>query len=61
MKTILILGIALAISAGIVAAVFVVGGMYQQELFEEYIEDSQNTPSKRTESSPSMPSLDILP
>ena len=54
-------GLALAISIGIVAAVFVVGGMYQQELFEEYIEDTQDPQGKRTETSPNLPSLDIMP
>ena len=53
------LGIALAISLGIVAAVFVVGGMYQQELFEEYVEDSKNPP--RSEVKPNLPAFDILP
>lgn len=53
------LGIALAISVGMVAAVFFVGGMYQQELFEEYIEDSQNPP--RSEVNPNLPAFDISP
>jgi len=59
LKTILLVGISLAISAGIVTTVFVVGGMYQQELFEEYIEDSQKPP--RAEINPSLPAFDSLP
>ena len=59
LKTIVLLGIAFAISVGIIAAVFVVGGMYQQELFEEYIEDTQNPP--RAEVNPNLPAFDILP
>ena len=59
MRTIVIVGIALACAMGIVAAVFVVGGMYQQELFDEYIEDSQNPP--RSEINPNLPSFDIVP
>ena len=38
--------IAIALGMGILAAVFVVGGMYQQELFEEYVEDSQTSSKK---------------
>ena len=53
------MGIGLAISAGIVATAFVVGGMYQQELFEEYIEDSQKPP--RAKVNPSLPAFDGLP
>ena len=53
------LGIAIAISVGIVTAVFVVGGIYQQELFEEYLEDTQNPP--RSEVNPDLPAFDILP
>jgi len=52
-------GIGFAICFGIVAAVFVVGGMYQQQLFEEYVEDSQKPP--RTEINPSLPVFDSLP
>ncbi len=59
MRTIIILGITLACAIGIVAAVFVVGGMYQQELFDDYLEDSQNPP--RSEINPNLPAFDILP
>jgi len=53
------LGIAIAISVGIVTAVFVVGGIYQQELFEEYIDETQNPP--RSEVNPNLPAFDIMP
>jgi len=61
LKTIIILGIALACSIGIVAVVFVVGGMYQQELFDEYIDDVQNSNKQRPIPSPNLPAFDILP
>ena len=60
MKTIAILAFAVACAIGIVAAVFVIGGMYQQELFEEYMEDSQSK-SSRPATNPNLPELDILP
>ena len=55
------MAIAIACSIGIVATVFVVGGMYQQELFEEYIEDSQGSQSPRPPTVPDLPDFDILP
>lgn len=61
MKTIAMVGIALAISVGILGAVLVVGEMYQQELFEEYIEDSQNSQNKRTDNNPNLPYIDLMP
>jgi hypothetical protein len=61
LKTIVILVIALACSIGIVAAVFVVGGMYQQELFDEYIDNVQDSNKQRPFSSPNLPAFDILP
>ena len=61
MKTIVILAIALACSIGIVTAVFVVGGMYQQELFDEYIDNVQDSNKQRPFSSPNLPTFDILP
>jgi hypothetical protein len=61
LKTIVILAIALACSIGIVTAVFVVGGMYQQELFDEYIDNVQDSNKQRPFSSPNLPAFDILP
>ncbi len=61
MKTIVIVAIALACSIGIVAAVFVVGGMYQQELFDEYIEDVSDSQSPRQLTNPNLPVLDPFP
>ncbi len=52
-------GIVLAISVGVVAAVLVFGGMYQQELFEDYMEGVENPP--RSEKNPNLPSYDNLP
>ena len=61
LRTIIILAIAIACSVGIVAAVFIVGGMYQQELFDEYIEDVQDSQSSRPVTNPNLPAFDILP
>ncbi len=46
MRTLLIIMIALLCSFGIIGAVFIIGGMYQQELFEEYLENSKNPPKR---------------
>ncbi len=61
LRTIIVLAIVIACSVGIVAAVFVVGGMYQQELFDEYIEDVQDSQSSRPVTNPNLPAFDILP
>ena len=61
LKTILVVAIALACSIGIVAAVFVMGEMYQQELYNEYIEDAEDSQSPRELINPNLPSFDILP
>jgi N-acetylneuraminic acid mutarotase len=53
--------IALACSIGIVAAVYVIGGMYQQELFDEYMDDVQKSGKQRSNPSPNLPAFDILP
>jgi len=41
---VIIIIIAIACLFGIIGVVFVVGGMYQQALFEEYVEDIQSDP-----------------
>ncbi len=56
-----IVAIAVLCSVGVVAAVFVVGGMYQQELFDEYMEDAQDSQSPRQLTNPNLPAFDILP
>jgi len=61
LKTILIVAIAIAVAIGAVAVVFVVGGHYQQELFEEYMEDSLKSPSTRGENSNNLPKFEMLP
>jgi hypothetical protein len=61
LRTILVIAIAIAVAAGIVSVVFVVGGQYQQELFEEYMEDSQKSSSSREETNPNLPKFNILP
>jgi len=61
LKTVLVVAIAVAIAVGIVTAVFVFGGQYQQELFEEYMKDSQKSSNSRVETSPNLPKFDILP
>jgi hypothetical protein len=61
LKTILIVAIAIAVAIGAVAVVFVVGGQYQQELFEEYLEDSQKSSNSREENSINLPKIRLLP
>jgi len=58
LKTIGIVGIVVLCSVGIVAAVFVIGGMYQQELFDEYMDDAQGSPSERPLTNPNLPTFD---
>lgn len=54
----MVVAIAVAIAIGVLAAVFVIGGMYQQELFEEYVEDSQSPP-KRDSVNLDLPTFDV--
>lgn len=46
LKTIVLVAIAIICAVGILATVFAVGSSYQQELFEEYMEDSQSSGKK---------------
>ena len=59
MKTIIVVGIAILCAIGIMVAVFAVGGAYQQELFDEYLEDSQDKPSQIQPSPVNMPTFDV--
>ena len=61
LKTILIVAIAIVVAIGVVAVVFVAGKQYQQELFEEYLEDSQKSSSPRGENSINLPKFEMLP
>ena len=58
MRTIIIIGIAITIFLAIFAVVFVVGGKYQQELFEDYVENTKN-PSQRIPQSENNLKLDL--
>jgi len=58
MRTLLIIAIAVLCSFGIIGAVFIIGGMYQQELFEDYMENSKN-PQKRDLDPTNIPSFNI--
>jgi len=58
MKTLLIITIAILCSFGIIGAVFIIGGMYQLELFEDYMENAIN-PSKRNLDPTNIPSFNI--
>ena len=55
------MAIAVLCSVGIVAAIFVVGGMYQQELFDEYMDDAQGSQSARPLTNPNLPAFDPFP
>ena len=48
-------------SLGVVAAVLVIGGMYQQELFDEYMDDAQGSQSARPLTNPNLPAFDPFP
>jgi len=61
LRTIVIIAIAVVCSIGVIAAVFVVGGIYQQELFDDYMEDVQDSQSPRPLTNPNLPTFDILP
>jgi len=61
LKTIVIVAISVICSICIVAAVFALGGMYQHELFEEYLDDAQDSQSPRPLTNPNLPAFDILP
>ena len=58
MKTLVVVAIAVLCALGIMVAVFVLGGAYQQELFKEYMEDSQDT-SQRQQNPIDIPSFDV--
>ncbi len=60
-RTVIVVVIAIVCSIGIVAAVMVVGGMYQQELFDEYMDDVQDSQSSRPLTNPNLPAFDTLP
>ena len=59
MKTIAVVAIAILCAVGVMVAVFVMGGSYQQELFDDYLEDSQSPPSQRQQNTVNMPSFDV--
>jgi len=61
LKTIAIVAIVVFCSLGVVAAVLVIGGMYQQELFDEYMDDSQGSQSARPLTNPNLPAFDPFP
>jgi hypothetical protein len=58
LKTIVLVAIAIICAAGILTAVFVLGSRYQQELFEEFMEDSQPT-RKSSQINPNLPTFDV--
>jgi len=55
---VLIVMIAILCFFGIIGTVFIIGGMYQQELFEDYIENSKKPP-KRSLDPTDIPSFSI--
>jgi len=61
LKTIAILAIVVFCSLGVVAAVLVIGGMYQQELFDEYMDDAQGSQSTKPLTNPNLPAFDPFP
>ena len=59
MKTMVVVAIAILCAVGVMVAVFAMGGAYQQELFDDYLEDSQNRPSQKPQDLVNMPSFDV--
>ncbi|MEJ2261149.1 MAG: hypothetical protein P8X83_05790, partial [Nitrosopumilaceae archaeon] len=58
LKTIELVAIAIICMIGILSAVFVFGGAYQQELFEEYLENSQS-PRQKPQNVQDLPTFKI--
>ena len=58
MRTIAIITVAITICLVILGIVFVVGGMYQQKLFEDYMKGAQNHP-KQDSGFENTPTLDL--
>jgi len=56
-----IVAIAVLCSVGVVAVVFVVSGMYQQALFDEYMDDAQGSQIARPLTTPNLPAFDPFP
>ena len=56
LKTIVLVAIAIICAVGILATFFAVGSSYQQELFEEYMEDSQSS-SKKPQTNTNLPTF----
>jgi len=56
-----IVTIAVLCSVGVVAVVFVVSGMYQQELFDEYMDDAQDSQIASPLTKPNLPAFDPFP
>lgn len=54
MRTIVIIFVSLALFLAILGAAFVVGGMYQQELFDEYMKDTSPPKEPKFENFPSL-------
>jgi ABC-type uncharacterized transport system permease subunit len=61
LKTIVIVAIAVLCSVGVVAVVFIVSGMYQQALFDEYMDDAQGSQIARPLTTPNLPAFDPFP
>ena len=59
MKTIVAVAIAILCASGVLAAVFVLGGEYQQDLFEDYMGDSIEKNPQRQPSDIDLPSIDL--
>ena len=58
LKTVVLVAIAIVCAIVILATVFVVGQMYQKELFEEYMEDS-NSQGKKPQTNPNLPVFEV--
>ncbi len=57
----MIVALAVLCSVGVVAVVFVVSGIYQQALFDEYMDDAQGSQIVRPLTNPNLPAFDPFP
>ena len=57
----MIVALAVLCSVGVVAVVFVVSGMYQQALFDEYMDDAQGSQIARPLTTSNLPAFDPFP
>ena len=61
MNLIIVLAISLVCATAIIAGVLVGGGIYQSMLFDEYMEDLEDSEKPKPLTNPNFPEIDVLP